>query len=69
MLEFDRIDISEGIVINKINASKWFDICRYWFYLVKILNMSHIFAMVSDIAIVLVKGSDYRVHFWYISKN
>ena len=69
MLEFDRIDISEGIVINKTNASKWFDICRYWFYLVKILNMSHIFAMVSDIAIVPVKGSDYRVHFWYISKN
>ena len=31
--------------------------------------MSHIFAMVSDIAIVPVKGSDYRVHFWYISKN
>ena len=23
----------------------------------------------NDIAIVSVKGSDYRIHFWYISKN
>ena len=30
--------------------------------------MSHIFAMVNDVAIVSVKGSDYRMHFWYIRK-
>ena len=30
MLEYDRIDISEGIDINKINASKQCDICHYW---------------------------------------
>ena len=23
----------------------------------------------NDIAIASVKGSDYRVHFWYMSKN
>ena len=23
----------------------------------------------NDIAIVSVKGSDYRIHFWYMSKN
>ena len=23
----------------------------------------------NDVAIVFVKGSDYRIHFWYISKN
>ena len=23
----------------------------------------------NDVAIVSVKGSDYRIHFWYMSKN
>ena len=23
----------------------------------------------NDVAIVYVKGSSYRIHFWYISKN
>ena len=23
----------------------------------------------NDVAIVSFKGSDYRIHFWYISKN
>ena len=30
MLEYDRIDISEGIGVNKTNASKKCDICHYW---------------------------------------
>ena len=29
MLEYDRIDISEGIDVNKTNASKECDICNY----------------------------------------
>ena len=31
MLEYDRIDISEGIYINKTNASKECHICHYWY--------------------------------------
>ena len=23
----------------------------------------------NDVAIVSIKGSDYRIHFWYISKS
>ena len=23
----------------------------------------------NDVAIVSVKGNDYRIHFWYMSKN
>ena len=23
----------------------------------------------NDVAIVSIKGSDYRIHFWYMSKN
>ena len=32
MLEYDRIDISEGIDVNKTNASKECDICYYWYF-------------------------------------
>ena len=32
MLEYDRIDISEGIDANKKNASKEYDICHYWYF-------------------------------------
>ena len=38
MLEYDKIDISEGIDINKANASKECDICHYWYFLDKIFN-------------------------------
>ena len=23
----------------------------------------------NDVAIVFIKGSDYRIHFWYVSKD
>ena len=29
MLEYDRIDISEGVDVNKTNLSKECDICHY----------------------------------------
>ena len=32
MLEYDRIDISEGIDINKTNKSKECMLCHYWFF-------------------------------------
>ena len=45
MLEYDKIEISEGIDINKTNAPKECDICYYWCFLDKGLIMNHIFAM------------------------
>ena len=33
MLEYDRTDISDGIDIDKTNASKECDICHYWYSL------------------------------------
>ena len=39
MLEYDKIDISEGIDINKTSASKECDICHYWYFLNK--NVSY----------------------------
>ena len=35
MLEYDRIDISEGIDINETSASKESEICHYWYFLDK----------------------------------
>ena len=80
MLEYDRIDISEGIDINKTNASKECDICHYWYFLDKIFNYepylcngSHDLMQktmnFNDAAIVSSKGNDYRIHFWYMSKD
>ena len=32
MLEYDRVDISEGIDVNKTSASKECDTCYYWYF-------------------------------------
>ena len=45
MLEYDRPYTSEGIYINKTNASKECDICHYWYFLDKHFEYNHIFAM------------------------
>ena len=45
MLEYDRIDISEGIDTNKTSASKECIICHFWYFLDKTLTMVHMFAM------------------------
>ena len=33
MLEYDRIDISEGIDTNKTSAPKECNFCHYWYFL------------------------------------
>ena len=71
MLEYDRIHISEGIDTN---------ICHFWYLLDKNFNYEPCLcngchdlmqkAMTfNDVAIVSIKGNDYRINFWYISKN
>ena len=80
MLEYDRIDISEGMDINKTNASKECDICHYWHFLDKNFNYEPYLcngchdlmqkAMnFNDAAIVSNKGNDYKINFWHMSKN
>ena len=80
MLEYDRIDISEGIDIGNTNKSRECDICHYWYFLDKSFNYQKCLcngchdlmqkAMnFNDVAIVSIKGNDYGIHFWYISKN
>ena len=80
MLEYDRIDISEGVDVNEISLSKECDICRYWYfkdigfkYEPHLCNGSHDLMQkamsFNNVSIVYVKGSAYRIHFWYISKD
>ena len=78
MLEYDRIDISEGIDVNKANLSKECNICHYRYfkdvsfkYEKYLCNGCHDLmqkAMIfNNIAVVYVKRSADRIHFWYMS--
>ena len=80
MLEFDRTDTSEGIDVNKTNASKECHICHYWYfekigfkYEPYLCNACHDLKQkamnFNDAAIVSINGSGYRIHFWYMSKD
>ena len=80
MLEYDKIDISEGIDINKTCASKECDTCHYWYFLNKNFRYEPYLcngcrelmqkAMdFNDVAILSIQTNDYRIHFWYKSKN
>ena len=69
MLEYDRISISEGIDINKTNASKECNICHYWYFLSKNFNDEpYLYNGCHDLMqkamdfndVAIVKGSDYR---------
>ena len=40
MLHYDRIDVSEGIDVNKTSKSKECNVCRYWYFLSKGFNVS-----------------------------
>ena len=80
MLEYDKIDISEAIDTNKTNALK--DVIFVIIDILKILVLSmrpylckgcHDLMQkalnFNDFAIVSDKGSNYRIHFWYMSKD
>ena len=55
MIEYERIDISESIDINKTSKSKECMLCHYWYFLNKKLIMVHLFAMVAIILLTLVE--------------
>ena len=80
MLEYKRIDILEGIDVNKTNKSKECMLYHYWYFLHKnfsygpylcdgcysIMQKSN---NLKNIAIVHVKKSVYRICFLYMSKR
>ena len=79
MLRYQKIDISEGIDINKTNASKECKLCHYWFFKdigfkfeEHVCNKCHdllIAYSLKNIAILNAKGSSFRCILMGISKN
>ena len=80
MLEYDRIDIYEGIDVNKTSLMKECDICHFWYF--KDIGFKHEPYLCNgchdlmqkaigfnNVAIVYVKRNACRINFWYMSKD
>ena len=80
MLEYDRIDIYEGIDVNKTSLMKECDICHFWYF--KDIGFKHEPYLCNgchdlmqkaigfnNVAIVYVKRNASRINFWYMSKD
>ena len=79
MLEYDRIDISEGINVDKTNKSKECMLCHYWYFLDKSFsygpylcdgcyNFSQKSIDFKNISIAHIKNNASRIYFPYMSK-
>ena len=77
MLKYDKIDITEGIDVDKTNKSRECMFCHYWYYLNKnfsygLFTCYNIVQKSTDfknIAIGHVKNNAYRIYFKDISKH
>ena len=49
MLQYQKIDVSEGIDVNETSGSKECGLCHYWFFKVLDLNLKNRF--VTDVMI------------------
>ena len=69
-MNVDRIDVSEGIDINKTSKSEESDICHYWYLLTKSFtfqpnvcdrchDLSMMYTNLSNITILNIKRADY----------
>ena len=80
MLRYEKINVSEGIDVNKTSASKECELCHYWFFkdigfkfeehvsnkCHDVLTIAH---SLKDITILSAKGNTYRCIFMGISNN
>ena len=80
MIEYERIDISEGINVDMLDKSKECMVCHYYYFLDKnfryepylcdgCYNIIQRCNKFKNIAIVHVKKSVYRIYFLYMSKR
>ena len=80
MLEYDRIDISEGTDVDATNKSKECMLCHYWYFLDKdfsygpylcngCYNIMQKFNKFKNIAIVHINKSACRIYLLYMSKR
>ena len=73
MLWYQKIDVSEGIDINKTSASKECELCHYWFFKDTGFKFEEHFCNICHdlltIAILNAKGATFRCILMGISKN
>ena len=80
MLEYERIDISDGIDVGMTNKSKECMLCHYYHFLEKKFSYGQYLCdscyntiqkcnKFKNIAIAHVKKSVYRIYFLYMSKR
>ena len=80
MLDYDKIDISRGIDVNKTNKSKECMLCHYWYFLDNnfskgpylcdgCYNITLKSVDFKNIAIAHVKKSMYKIYFLCMSKR
>ena len=81
MLEYDRIDISEGIDMNKNKSiSRDCSLCKFYYFLDKnfkygpylcdgCYDMSLKAISMQNVTIMNHNGNDYRVNFVFMSKK
>ena len=80
MLQYETIDISKGIDINEISASKEYMLCHYWYFKdvgfkfePHVCKKCHDVLMTAyelkNIAILNVNGVDFRCTLWGIGRD
>ena len=80
MLEYDQIDFSDGIDVNKTDSLHKCIICHCWYFLEISFefhpevyhgchNLIQKAMSVNDVAVTSVRGNDCRIHFLYMSKD
>ena len=80
MLQYEKIDVLEGIDGNKTNASNERELCRYWFFKdigfkfkEQVCNGCHYLLTMAHslkyIAVLSAKGATFRCILMVISKN
>ena len=72
MLEYNKIDISEGIDVNKTDLSKECDICHYWCF--KDIGFKYEPYLCNGCHDLMQKAMSFndvavRINFWYMSKD
>ena len=80
MMQYNKINVSEGIDVNKTSASKEWELCHYWFFKdigfefeEHVRNKCHdlltIAHSLKDTAILSAKGATFRCILMGIRKN
>ena len=79
-MQYNKIDVSEGIDVNKTSASKECELCHYWFFkdigfkfeehvCKKCHDLLTMTNSLKDIAILRAKGANFSCSLMGINKN